>query len=587
MEEKKSPADEKGRQSDLIPGIFSCVGRQTDRGMDKLRQAVREVVAVNRLAEPAKRADSAGGEPGARPPPTDKSTSVGRALRERMGLTGGQAGTNAGLLVGLDDEEEHTSEVVVESPTKSKPTIHFTGASKDEDVFNETARTHLNRFFRQSQTAKNDPGPPIGRYRPQYKLVSKRVPQTDIKATLGKHPSRKIPERLNDSGELGPINQESLDFRFASTSSSSPSYNGSRPKVYEQMSLSTKRPPLNKLCHIRMTEITEPAENKDRQDILTSNIIRQPEWNFETPKGRGDVIITSYYEAGKYNNKYDLVQASPKKSPAFHQKLGRSATTGSIPKGGRAAPPMMMEASNAKGTANHPDRSLFRSAPAANKRVTHVMHFEKDLKRPPLINAQPVYHDEDNPDHCAVIHERAMAFDASTVDRAVTGRRDIGPHMGKTISRHRAGRGSRISQNDISYRHMLGHTGFETTGQMECSVEESKEAPSRLRSDLGTTFEQSVARATTRTPTSPLRRPREALAPEFARMPQQYGLDVRTPVTVVPRDRTHDPLPGWNAETLQELEMQMEADDKYMRARHASASSAAAYQDAGLVDVAS
>lgn len=257
-----------------------------------------------------------------------------------------------------------------------------------------------------------------------------------------------------------------------------------------------------------------------------------------------------------------------KKPPAYDKMLGRSATTGSIV--GRSFPAMRMQSPNL------PERSLFRSAPVANKRVTHVMHFEKDLKRPPLMKAVPTYHDLDNPDHCAAVHEREMTFDASTVDRAVTGRRDIGvTSMGKTLSRHRAGRGSRISQNDICYRSMLGHTGMETTSQMECSVEECKESPSRLRSDLGTTFEQSISRTTARTPTSPLRRPREALAPDFARMPQQSGLEARMAVTVVPRSRTHDPLPGWNSETLQALETQMAEDDMNLRTTYKNAELAA------------
>merc|ERR1719310_1925854 len=127
------------------------------------------------------------------------------------------------------------------------------------------------------------------------------------------------------------------------------------------------------------------------------------------------------------------------------------------------------------------DRSLHRDNSCTSRRLTHVMDMDKAIDRPPFFPASTSYHDEDDPEVDAEVMHRMMTIDRSSLDDYVVRRKDYAPIMRAVISRPRAGRGHRLLQDDIGMMHSKGFKHPETATELECSVEQSKEKPSRAR----------------------------------------------------------------------------------------------------------
>jgi len=156
-----------------------------------------------------------------------------------------------------------------------------------------------------------------------------------------------------------------------------------------------------------------------------------------------------------------------------------------------------------------------------------------------------VYYDEEDPEVSEAVLQRSLEFDASTVDYAVIPRRDHAPRMGADIARHRKVRGLRMIQADPGLMASHGMGLPECRHQIECSVEKSKEVPSRLRPDIGTTFDQVRGRQP-RLAACPVAHPRQNM--EFLRT-APAGFNMRASVgrpMVDARTRSYDALPDWS-----------------------------------------
>jgi hypothetical protein len=600
-----------------IAGCHSTVGRATDRGMDKMRaiavdlenEAKQAAVARKETAERVAAERAAGGKPGAKaatpapaaaqddaiPAPKRKpggakpgapeaSTEMGRLVRERLALPnpaspigdGGQvaqAQSPAGVTSMLADGEpleEPISPSMKRDMAKKSPA--FTALGKDAQVYSENARSLLRRYFLEGQQYKKQHGnPEIGHYRVQENLVSKRVLGMEFGARTP-HPVRKIQDGGDDSHELGPDDLVAMDFPYQKSGSiyahpsmfstvTPPTRMGSGVlsesscswKGQSIMTTATERPPLSNIIgqrntiarKITMNEITT-APNLPEQDRKTSRVTRQPEVNLSTQLGRkggipGDGRFTS--EVGKYAANHNVVKAEAKKFIGFKHQMSRSAPVL------HTKPLGMLDE---KGTAHHGDRSLYRFSRTHCARVTHIREMDKDLARPPMYTIPKAAHNTEDPEIDRLVHERAMTYDADTSDRALR-RKNLSLNMGRSLCRDRAGHGSRLAQNDIAIRSQQGHACFETTGQLETSVENLKDS-CRVRGDLGMSFHQHKARGPTRLKGeySSLKRPRDHAAPEFSRSATE-GFASRTPVKVLPRSRSHDAMPGWSGEAVDGL----------------------------------
>jgi len=608
---------------DLVPapqgGAHSTVGRATNRGMDKMRaiaieleqeskQAleVRKEAAERIAAERAqgitggmqglKPAAKAAGHPpgtqetapapkkkptgGKHPVPLDKtSTPMGRAVRERLNLNPGsqepgigqkEPQSPAGLSPVPDVQADQPTSPTSKRSDKASPA--FTNQGPADQVFSETARTQLKRHFLQDASSKTNPYPEVGHYRVQDNLMGERIKVMDF-GYRPKHESRYQKEIPFES--LGPQDLVALDITFTksgslfahpmmfSTSTMSSghevSMNASTSswKGQSLMSTATERAAstggrMALESGVRMTDVVEPGNPED-QDCNTSAVRRNPEFDIKRQTARGSFFGKGgceHFEVGKYNVNLDANLPTAKKQIGFNQQMSRSVMN---IRGGNLA----SLDSSSKGNAHMIDRSAYRNA--CRNRTTHVMEMTKDLDRPPLIKVAKALHDESDPEVSRLVHERAMGFDADTVDKAVRTRADkLVLAMGRELSRDGAGHGARISQGNVSIRAKGSSPWYETQTQW-LPMEQLKDSI-RTRSDIGLmTFDQCKARGPTRLKGkySALHRPRHHAAPDFSRAPPFNGFDSRTPVSrslkVHPRSRSHDAMPGWSADIVDDL----------------------------------
>jgi len=507
------------------------------------------------------------------------STPMGRVVRERLNDTvampgqGTDAQSPTALSIMPASEPDEPSSP---SGMENKPSYAFTCQGPNEQVYSEAARLQLGRWFLQSGSLHR--GPEVGHYKVQDRVIQRRR-DAGIYGFGNRepHPSRASPDNRDMSRELGPMDLTTLDamtaksgsmfvhpsmFSTVTLSTHPGSLSDSSMSSWKGQSLmgtSCERPDLNNIIGQRnglsgqikmtVTSMDLAHQHPDDQYENTSAIQRPPVWDLSTQMGRQKFDLGSgsckYFEVGKYEPNPDVVKEKPKKFIGFKQQMTRSA-----PLIGKAQPPAMMDE---KGTRDHPDRSQYRHCRVHANRITHVMKFEKDLDRPPLITTAKPLHDDSDPEVRRVVHERAMSFDADKVDRMVARRRDVCINMGRSLPRDKAGWGARIAQEDVAIRTKQGYTGTETSGQFESSIEKLKDS-NRIRGDLGVTFDQQSFRGPTRLKGaySSLHRPRDHAAPDFSRT-SPAGFASRTPVKVLPRTRSHDAMPGWSAEAVDGL----------------------------------
>lgn len=515
-----------------------------------------------------------GGAPHPAPPQDKLSTPMGRAVRDRLNLNPGSpvniaadaaAQSPTGGL-GMSPLAERAPDEMSLLPVKKveKPSPSFTSLGPADQVYSEAARMFHGRSIIEGCAVEASPD--VGHYRVNDKCVSRRVAVSEFGYRVP-HPVRSTMDTRDTSRELGPSDLTVLDCiyhksgsmfvqpsMYSTMSSQQPDMSMSASsasffKGQSIMSSSVERPSLGNTLGSRngltaKITMTETCGNCPPEDRNTSAHTRPPEWDLKKALGRkggnGASAQCQFFEAGKYAVNHDVVLPNAKKLIGFNQQMSRSS-----PSFSGAKEKAMLD--NEKGTGNLPDRSQYRHCRTHAPRVINVMEMSKDTNRPPMVVHKRALHDENDPEVCRLVHERSMTFDADSVGRAVERRRDYSLNMGASVSRERAGTGTRI----VAAR---GHPAEETTGSFSSSVEALKDSTSARR-DLGMTFDQHKARDKTRLKAahSSLHRPRDHAAPDFSRTPPFSGFDSRTPVKVLARSRSHDAMPGWSVEAVDGL----------------------------------
>jgi len=583
----------------LVPalqGAHSAVGRATNRGMDKMREVVVELIKEDeaRKAKSASSQDAGAvavetsdqaaddqAVPAGKRKPKGASSSPDKAIalaqKIRASLELPAHGTVAadhdshspqGPTIAVPDDDGG-EDIVVSSPTAAKRHLSpaFTAQGIADAPYSEKARITQKRFVLQGKA--EPPLPEIGHYRVQENFIRKAIESHEF-GDRGKHPSRKQEEFRDSSRELGPEDITKLDTRWASsgsmfvspatyaltarTQTSTVSGSTSLREFSKQslMSTGTVRPDLNAIpgsrnCLSSKRVFHEVTLSDDflEQDKNTSYAIRDPVFDFKSQGKRAELqMVSPYFEAGKYEVKDNVVMRQPRRPRSFGVMMSRSdgniyaKTKGNLD----------------ESQGNVMDRSLYRDARISQPRITHVSEMSKDLPRPPLIKKAPALYDESDPEVVKAVYEREMTLDKNSLDISVLPRRDVAPKMSTSLPRDRANLGARSAQGDILVRQALGLTNDEFSGATK-SVEVLKDSCMR-RGDIDLlAFDQYKARHPTRLKGaySSLHRPRSHAAPDFARTAPVEGFSVRIPVKVMQRNRSHDAMPGWSAEAVDGL----------------------------------
>lgn len=537
----------------ILPGLFSEIGKKTDRALNTIRTKIQQDENAAIAHEAKKSGNRAPVSPDARKLDRSSSRSMSLPLTspdgkmsaktslgtlEKLGFKKQQSLTNADT-----SKQEALAEAAAEVQAllsrdppppleEIRPTRAFTSLGMDTGVYCENARASLGRFV---APTKNELRPEIGHYRAQYSLVKEKTPCHSF-GERTKHPNRKKTEQ--------DLERERQEIISTSRSMSSTRASTSPKMDLEQMSLSRERPPLSAICFIRMGVVSEPAEDLLDQDKKLSHLERMPKWDFGKLKARGDTTKTNYFEPGKCN-----VQVSPssKGNIDFTHRISRSASLGS-----HASPKAILQPDAGKNLI--PDRSLYRSGGLARPRVQKVLDFSKETKRPPLVSGGKAMYDEDSPDAYNATLRHEMTFELSSADHAVIHRTDMSPNMSNALNRNEAARGARIVQ---------WPTATTTEALDSCPVDRCKESPSRPRPDRGTmSFAHTKGRqpVTSSPNRSSLGQPRESVAPDFERTPPKPGFATTAQVsrdTAATRNsRKHLAMPDWSSREHEDEELE-------------------------------
>merc|ERR1711941_25554 len=115
------------------------------------------------------------------------------------------------------------------------------------------------------------------------------------------------------------------------------------------------------------------------------------------------------------------------------------------------------------------------------RRATHVNDFDREPARPSQeysIN----YHKEDNAVACEAVLWRDLTYNASTADKAITSRQDIGPNYSKMLSRGlAANQGSRCWNNDVAMRGVSGFGFAQTEAEESVQQLEARDINARFQ----------------------------------------------------------------------------------------------------------
>lgn len=512
------------------------------------------------------------------------TTAWGNAIRDRLNV--GQTAEEKRELANMgtkdpDDlelwrrhEDEKVEEVKV-TEKRIKPSPAFSCQGPNEQCYNYGAMT-TGRYLIEGKSARKNKGPELGHYRVNEKFLGNRLTGDITFGYREPTPSRVQKETELYTLNLGPDDLTSLDFNttrtgslfvhpsvFSTTSSAPGTATGLFANTWRGgslMSTATERPDLGNIPGSRtgqivMNDITLPDHPED-QDKKSSRVRKQPEFEMHRQPKRGDFFgkLNEHYQVGKYCPGRDAPKDShattcpiSKKALGFKDQMSRSCPTVFQ----QVSTPASMK-QDGKGTGHLPDRSMYRG----KKRITHVMHMHKDTDRPPLLKQTGADHDESDPEIVAMVHERAMTFDADTVRRAIEPRRDAKIcNIGKALSRDRAGHGSRHSCGDPAIAMQMGHTGIETHGQMHGSIESLKDSTRSVRQDICSVSWDLAkgAPGRSRAAYGGLNKPRSHAAPDFSRKAAFSGFETKTPVKVLPRNRNHEAMEGWSSEVVDGL----------------------------------
>lgn len=536
----------------LISGTFSSVGRKTRPRPHMLRGAFPEFAG----------------------PVQCKSSALGLSMSSsQMLLAKGIPSPTSQADAGLDmsvtlfdgaaspthgDSQEDISTKPVSQPALGKSgTTSFTSLGQDRERFCGQASSQYRRFAAPARMEKPD----LGQYKASHAITLERAPSWEI-GTRPRTVSRKPAEETRDFDRSMSSSSPALLRRTSKPESSlSPTVpkrvwdsvalkggtadSESLKRKLDPMSLSSERPSLWKLCNVQNNDGIGVTPTDDlHRTFEKAAMQRQAVYDFSKWTKRANLPTTTgckYFEAGKYEVKYGVVNPAVKEGAPFQHHILTYAGSRDVPKA------LLVPDDGKSGLA--PDRSMYRSALLARPRITHTSDFTKDLERPPLIKPGETYYDQDDPAACQMTLERELNFDASTVDHAVTSRRDYAPDMARSLRRDKAGVGARAFQDDSAMRSSKGFGVVQTTIEFG-SVESCKENPNRENQDTLVAMHRVKGRS---------REESEIQSPQHRRVAVPFerkanaGFRPRTSIsTPVKRAaRAHEALPDWSPASLE------------------------------------
>mmetsp|Transcript_32250 Transcript_32250/g.71295 ORF Transcript_32250/g.71295 Transcript_32250/m.71295 type:complete len:551 (-) Transcript_32250:111-1763(-) len=525
-----------------LPWDFSGAGRKSSVGLQRLRVQVtggsKATVGHAQIAAPA---DLAGAAAAAAANSNHSSQQQQR-------------------VVSLEIEDpsvpEETKAKSRSSTAGGAQTLRSSAAFKGDRT-----RIRTGRFLGSQPTGVSE-APEAGRYRPGLDLVTRRTSTVDFRERP-KH-QRRIPT------PDGAIGSTSLLGRPSSVTSSPPpfprsSLRGSSPtesprsmsilKV-DPMKLQPNRPDLvesinkhGRIAPLKMTELTEVSHNKDEQYKLLSTAHRYGEVHFEHYTPRKVPVKENFFQPGRY---------------AVPLRMQPGAVTFATSSRWEDEVERQADASARR------DLSLARDSPAAKPRVLNVQDFSKTVPR--FGSSSPSRSVDEDDELAQLSLERAMTFDLGKAHKVVQRKQSSGQGMRRTLPRETGSLGHRTFQSDLGLMTLHGYVGGETSVQFESSVLE--DAPVGRRRDMHLLpFDRTRGRPSDENKpanTSPLRKPRSHLPPEFSRIAPQTGFASRSGLggaRVQPSRRTYTAVAAW--ETLA-LESESEADEKAATTKLAS-----------------
>mmetsp|Transcript_31232 Transcript_31232/g.57102 ORF Transcript_31232/g.57102 Transcript_31232/m.57102 type:complete len:581 (-) Transcript_31232:68-1810(-) len=511
-----------------LPWDFSGAGRKSSVGLQRLRVQVT------------------GGS----------KASVGHA---QIAAPADLAGAAAAAAAGSSQSKEQQQRVVsleIEDPsvpeeTKAKARSPNTGSSqtlRSSAAFKgDRTRIRTGRFLGSQPTGVSE-APEAGRYRPGLDLVTRRTSTVDFRERPKHQRRTPTPDAAPGSTSLqgGPSSEASSPPRFQRSSlrGSSPTESPRRSitivKV-DPMKLQPGRPDLvesinkhGRIAPIKMTELTEVSHNKDEQYKLLSTAHRYGEIHFEHYTPRKAPVKENFFQPGRY-----AVQLPAQAGAVTFAQSSRWED----------------EAEKPAGASARRDLSMARDSPAAKPRVLNIQDFSKSGPR--FGSTSPSRSIDEEDELAQLSLERAMTFDLGKAHKAVQRKPSSGPPNGmkRTLPRETGSLGHRTFQSDLGLMTLHGYVGGETSVQFEPSVLE--DAPVGRRRDMHLLpFDRLRGRPSDENKpanTSPLRKPRHHLPPEFSRIAPQTGFASRSSLggaRVQPSRRTYTAVAGWDTHAL-------------------------------------
>lgn len=490
---------------ELIPGVFSSVGRSTEPDIAESRtRAGQQDVYGHVNAEDA-------GKHNARP---NEARPKGKAKASGQGSPSGGGGPSLGKGAAQGDakcgELERAiqerirlksmlkpKEVVEEPPpepeARSVQQSAFSAQGFDSGLWSSkfTASRTPGALGRSKEPQTVDPG----WYRPQYGSVHGRNPAWDIRGGGSRGPKQGAEEEASHSSSPSPKRPgwslTALD-DMEELVKDVRDVRDEREPPKSQLALAPPRPDpwkMNPRAALSVNEVSCVPPEMLRQDIKAHRS-RAPEWDFARVLDRPPMHRPDDGSSGP--GKYDVpwgngvISVAAKSGVAFDRGISRAQSQAGQLGHGAPAAGLLPEGVRNPGIVCAPDRS--RAKDVVRTRVAYVNDFAKELGRPNYARtdqAQSLENEE-------TLH-RIMTYDPNTAELPVRQRKDIARLMAGMSNRGRqAVQGVRALQTDLGLRGSVG-MGFQETS-VQCSdvecVESRAADGARERADKGPHLER-------------------------------------------------------------------------------------------------
>jgi len=416
---------------------FSDVGKSTEQHLDGLRKMLgvgvdpaydySEMEEERRLlrSKPDKKKPTAAGDstmpPNNQPVPPGANTSgveqLRKALRELSGSKvqeSPEVDATASLRAGHTPIASPAAAASAETPQAQRE-------QRPSPAFMSPTRDHMRNL--DVDNPRRFRAPPVGNYSVKDELCQPRVkgsgPGGDF--TLQKN----VPGRGQADDEIEPVSVELL--------AQAPERPVRRVPAWD---LSKQRPRLDMAASSGIVyNINSSSEGVLDGDLVTSQLARNPSWDFAKLSSAKAKPGESYFQPGQFNVNLSTVRPrTDMKSIGFDRQRPRKPLREIV---GR------VEIKERAGT-HLPDRSLAvscglsgtRSMPLLSKEPrVKVYSFDKYSDRPPISEKAPEYHDSSDPVVDGTVLERSLTFDASEADHFIRKRTRDAPDFKKSLKR--------------------------------------------------------------------------------------------------------------------------------------------------------